>query len=309
MSTMAIPYHYKSDEEIFFVFDNKPYTYTKSHSDFYTIVAHVQGNNQDDLREIFNRVNDLVVATNGFFKCTENGHVYYNKSLLTDATADLIYDKLKNKTERQAWYNMLDKIAQNPRQDIMHEIILWIEEASLAIFDDGDILAFKKVNDNYTSIHDSRTMNALHTTISLPREQCDDSRKRTCSSGLHFCSYGYLDHFSGSGNSRVLILKINPRDIVAIPEDYNNQKGRACSYYIWGEIGEETHSAYSEETTETVSAEKPQTEVKQDIVDKQRSKENIKRLYDKHGSFTAAGKEIGISRKVFARLYKGYGLD
>jgi hypothetical protein len=53
---------------------------------------------------------------------------------------------------------------------------------------------------------------------------------------LHFCSQEYLPHFGGS-DSRVVIVKINPRDVVSIPTDYNNAKGRACRYEVIGEVG------------------------------------------------------------------------
>jgi hypothetical protein len=35
-----------------------------------------------------------------------------------------------------------------------------------------------------------------------------------------------------------MILKINPRDVVAIPADYNNTKGRCCRYEVIGEYTE-----------------------------------------------------------------------
>jgi hypothetical protein len=54
---------------------------------------------------------------------------------------------------------------------------------------------------------------------------------------LHFCSQDYLPHFGNGYDSRVVIVKINPADVVSIPSDYNNAKGRACRYEVVGEIG------------------------------------------------------------------------
>jgi hypothetical protein len=64
----------------------------------------------------------------------------------------------------------------------------------------------------------------------------DDDANRTCSSGLHFCSQDYLSHFGGS-DSRVVIVKINPRDVVSIPTDYDFSKGRCSRYEVIGEVG------------------------------------------------------------------------
>jgi len=64
----------------------------------------------------------------------------------------------------------------------------------------------------------------------------DDDQNRTCSASLHFCSRDYLNHFGGE---RIVVVKINPRDVVSIPTDYNNSKGRACRYEIVDEIDKE----------------------------------------------------------------------
>jgi hypothetical protein len=79
----------------------------------------------------------------------------------------------------------------------------------------------------------------------MERNQVNDNKDVTCSAGLHFCSQGYLGHFSGE---RVMILKINPRDVVSIPTDYNNTKGRCARYEVVGEVGvreEETTGAFT----------------------------------------------------------------
>jgi hypothetical protein len=39
----------------------------------------------------------------------------------------------------------------------------------------------------------------------------------------------------GSGN-RVVIVEIDPRDVVSIPSDYNNAKGRCWKYKVVGEV-------------------------------------------------------------------------
>ncbi|KKL79101.1 hypothetical protein LCGC14_2018170, partial [marine sediment metagenome] len=45
------------------------------------------------------------------------------------------------------------------------------------------------------------------------------------------------------GGGRTVIVEINPRDVVAIPVDYGNAKGRCCRYTVVGEIetGEDEH--------------------------------------------------------------------
>jgi len=75
--------------------------------------------------------------------------------------------------------------------------------------------------------------NSVGNVLEMPRNEVDADKDRTCSTGLHFCSYDYLKSFHGE---RVVVLKINPKDVVSIPSDYNNSKGRTCRYEVVDEI-------------------------------------------------------------------------
>ena len=84
--------------------------------------------------------------------------------------------------------------------------------------------------------------------VEMARNEVDDNMHNTCSTGLHFCSKEYLDHFGkvrdGKKKDRVVILKINPADVVSIPADYNSTKGRACRYEVIGELGVHPDQAF-----------------------------------------------------------------
>jgi acyl carrier protein len=69
----------------------------------------------------------------------------------------------------------------------------------------------------------------------------DDVADNHCSYGLHFCSQSYLQKFGGD---RIVILKINPRDVVSIPTDYNHAKGRCCRYEVIGELAGDPSTAF-----------------------------------------------------------------
>ena len=66
--------------------------------------------------------------------------------------------------------------------------------------------------------------------VQMPREECDPNPHQTCSAGLHVGSMAYVGDF-GCGNKVVLEVLINPRNVVAVPYDYNNTKMRCCEYF------------------------------------------------------------------------------
>ncbi len=50
---------------------------------------------------------------------------------------------------------------------------------------------------------------------------------------LHFAAYDYAKN--SYRGAHIVVVKINPADVVSIPNDYNNQKGRCCRYEVIGE--------------------------------------------------------------------------
>ena len=132
----------------------------------------------------------------------------------------------------------LKNLYNNPSKVAVQELYLFLENAELPITSDGHFIAYKVVKNDYFDIHSGKFDNSVGNVCSMPRFEVDDVRTNTCSSGLHFCSRSYLKNF-GSGrmnDDRCVLVKINPSDVVSIPSDYNNAKGRTCRYEVVGEV-------------------------------------------------------------------------
>lgn len=136
--------------------------------------------------------------------------------------------------------NFMVNLLSNPSKTAVDELYLFLEATELPITTDGHLIAYKIVRDDYTSIHDPSFRNDVGTVVEMPRNEVCDDRNQTCSYGLHFCSKTYLGSYGSSnrGTDRLVLVKINPADVVSIPSDYNNAKGRASKYLIWKDITE-----------------------------------------------------------------------
>lgn len=146
----------------------------------------------------------------------------------------------------EPWMMFMDNLMENPNADTREDLFKWMEAGKMPITEDGCIVGFKKVRDNYTDVHTGRFSNKVGSVLEMPREQCDPSRHNTCSTGFHFCSASYLSSFSGQ---RVMVVKIDPRDVTAIPSDYNNAKARCCRYEVTGELSSQAaakHKVFDE---------------------------------------------------------------
>lgn len=132
--------------------------------------------------------------------------------------------------------NFIENLMQNPSYRAQTELLAFLEYGELPLTPDGHFLAYKRVCDNYKDVHSGTIDNSVGQTVEMPRARVDDNSQNTCSHGLHFCSREYLKHFPGP---RMMVLKINPRDVVSIPTDYNNTKGRCCRYKVVDELPED----------------------------------------------------------------------
>lgn len=161
----------------------------------------------------------------------EGDEVLFRGTTLSAVITDRIMEMFNAGFDLTPMSNFLTKLYANPSKKAVDELFGWISMNGITISEDGFLYAYKRVQDDFTSFHDNKTMNAVGTYVEMPRNEVDDRSENTCSQGLHFCSQAYLPHYCG-GQGQVLLLKIDPADVVSIPTDYDNAKGRACRYLV-----------------------------------------------------------------------------
>lgn len=128
----------------------------------------------------------------------------------------------------------LENMFKNPFIDAVHEIYDYCKAMDFEITDDGCFLAYKKVRKDLGSVYDNgKTKHKIgeYTEVKV----YDTERTNVCSNGLHFCSKSYLQYYPGEV---IIIVKVNPMDVVSIPVDYNFAKGRCRKYLVVGILGD-----------------------------------------------------------------------
>lgn len=137
--------------------------------------------------------------------------------------------------------NFIERLSLNPDPTVAEDLYRFMEKGNLPLDPEGYILAFKKVDNNFWSYRageDGKVCYEPGTSPSMPREKCDPNRNVTCSRGLHACSYEYLKFYYG-GSGKVVIVRIDPQHVTAIPADHNDQKLRCCLMDVVAEIDEQ----------------------------------------------------------------------
>lgn len=155
---------------------------------------------------------------------------------LHNALVDRIIDMREQGFDPQPMIRFLFNIEKNPSEESKKDLYGFLETNRLPITSDGCFLAYKKVTADFKDCHTRTIDNHPGRIVEMPREKVDANRNRTCSSGLHVCSGGYLNHFHGA---HTMLIKVHPRDVVSVPTDYKNSKMRCCRYEVLKELSNE----------------------------------------------------------------------
>lgn len=106
----------------------------------------------------------------------------------------------------------------------------------MAISQDGHFLAYKAVRSDYMDKYRGTFDNHVGNVCQMTRSKVDDDRSRGCSNGLHAGALNYVAGYgSVESNDKIVIVKINPKDVVSVPSDCNYEKLRTCRYEVVGE--------------------------------------------------------------------------
>lgn len=164
----------------------------------------------------------------------QDGVVYYKGEPLHMSLTTRMVTMLEEGFDLVPMARFLENLMQNPSRTAVQELYSFLEKGNMPITPDGYFMAYKAVRKNYFDIHSGTFDNSIGQVCEMERNKVDDDRTRTCSYGLHFCSFDYLPHFAHA-DGHVMLVKINPADVVSIPADYNDTKGRCAKYEVVGE--------------------------------------------------------------------------
>ncbi len=225
------------------VIDGKPHTISKTHITYQKVVDAIKANDWDTVKNIIDPVK--VVLSYGAGNVSIQGEqLFWKGQPFAGVLASRMIAMLQDGFTVEPMINFMHNLMKNPSKRSVDELYGFLEKNNLPLTPDGYFLAYKKVRRDFKDIHSGTMDNSPGTIVEMERNSVDDNKDQTCSTGLHFCGLSYLDHFGGS-DSRVVIVKIDPADVVSIPSDYNGAKGRACRYEVIGEMGVKAEDAFT----------------------------------------------------------------
>lgn len=228
---MAAP-HIQHDNGLTFYVGGEVHSINRDHVNFDKILTALNSDDTDAVLALMNLATTVREWLGDPDFSLEGGLIVYKGEPFSEAVSQKALRMIDEGSSPDPILNFLRKVRQNPSATAQNELLLFMVANGFMIHEDGDVLAFKGVRDDYLDCYSGKVFNGVGEVVVLPRHKVDDRREVTCSFGLHFASHNFANGYG----RRTLILKIHPANVVSIPHDYNNQKGRCCEYLVYAEL-------------------------------------------------------------------------
>ena len=255
--------------------DGESYVVGKEHHKYDEIWDTLKSENYEAIEGLVDSGKAISVWGNNVI-VVQYGEVYYRGTPVSDeALVSRMVEMINQDEDCLPMAKFIENLMQNPDPKVIPQVYRFLGANLLPITKDGCFLAYKKVTGDFKDIHTGSIDNSVGLTVKEDRSLVDPDPNQCCSKGLHVCSFDYLKSFSGE---TLILCKVNPRDVVAVPHSYHNTKLRCCEYYVYSDITGETdpRSVFDDKI---VWEAKPQDKVFDDTIDEEED-EDEEDFYD-----------------------------
>lgn len=239
----SIPYTIKTNGAITLYLNGECLTVAIDHPNYNKVIDALKRGEFDKIENLVNVAKAVTSFARGQITIN-NGQIFFGTFALHNTLTERIIKMMNEGYKFDHMVRFLENLLNNPSNRAVNETYRFLENYGLPITDDGCFLAYKAVRNNYKDIYSGKLDNSVGKTVSMPRNMVDEVYERDCSSGLHVGALDYVvqyGHFSKGGTvrsdgNRLLIVKVNPKDVVSVPKFESHPKMRVSEYVVVSEI-------------------------------------------------------------------------
>ena len=220
---------------IFLVLDGKDYSINAGNSSFSKALEAYNAKDWESFIYIVNpeiRLKSLYASYEGIE--VKDGNLYVFGDPIHSTIAKRVISFIEHGLDCVHLFKFILKLNMNPSKRAVDELYTFLEHRALPVTDNGNFLAYKAVRTDYTDKYTGKFLNTINSVLEMPRNKVDDNKENGCSYGFHAGSVDYAKDFMNA-DGHLMIVEINPADVVSIPTDCQYQKLRTCKYKVVGE--------------------------------------------------------------------------
>ncbi len=224
-----IPY-ILTDDSLTVVLNGESFTMNKSNPAFRNALEALQSDDAKRLETMFDTPKAVTEYVDGSIEVTSAGEVKYKGSEVHNHVVGRILSFMSEGLPYKPLVKFLEKLMENPSRRSTEELYRFLEHRQMPLTPDGNFLAYKGIREDYTDWYSGKFSNKVGETLEMPRNGVCDDASYGCSSGFHAGSLEYAEGYGNGGH--LMVVQINPEDVVSVPNDCDCQKLRTCKYKV-----------------------------------------------------------------------------
>lgn len=241
-----MPHLQTHDRRVTAFVDGETYTFGPDHPEHRNLMLALASGDTDRFKELVDVSRAVTAFTHGALK-VEDGEVTYNGRAISNDAVTHLLDLMEKGEPHEHFGKFVARLMENPSRGVVRG--LWPVLSKMGdqgdgcyLNEDGWIVAYKRVRGDLKDLYSGRvqypdpdvydeSVNSATPidagagatiqgyTISIPRNECDENVGASCSYGLHFGGMDYVRNFRRSDETVLLVVKVDPADVVSCPED------------------------------------------------------------------------------------------
>ena len=183
------------------------------------------------------------------------GAVRYQDEDLPSALNQLILKMVAAGEDPQPIMHFWERLDENPSYRSRNQTYDFLmRNPGIPFTDDGYVLFYKGVRQDFRDCHSGKFDNSPGQKLYMKRNRVSDDPTKACHFGFHVGARSYAASF---GRGQTVICKVDPADIVCVPNDCSQQKVRVHRYEVVGVDGGELLSSTTHTPEVTVPTPAP----------------------------------------------------
>ena len=222
----------------------KVYNIDATHPNWQVVLDKLDVEDYEGLEELLSVKKAVEVYASASGVEVDDIGVKYNGNYIDNYATQKILEFMKAKLPVKSLLNFVSKVMANPSRRAVQELYKFLEHGQMPLTPSGNFLAYKSVNENYKDWFSGKFSNTVGSEHTMARNDVCDDPDLGCSYGFHVGTLGYATEFN-RGSNRLMIVEVDPSDVVSVPHDCQNQKLRTAKYKVVGEFEKPLANDYS----------------------------------------------------------------
>lgn len=223
----------------------KSYTITSDNPNWQNVIDKLNSGDYEGLEDLLSVKKKIVNYTNGSTITVDDGGVKYKDKYIDNYLTQKIVEFMNSDLPVKPLVNFFEKVMKNPSRRAVSELYKFLEHGNMPILDNGNFIGYKSVSPDYKDWYTRKFDNSIGQTLEMERNEVCDDPTEGCSYGFHVGSLSYATDFNG-GSNKVVLVEVDPFDVVSVPHDCNHQKLRTAKYTVIGEFEVPLNSNYDD---------------------------------------------------------------